>query len=73
MSKYNLDTVDSFYTGTGETMLDALDGARIFSIKKATDKRFHIIEKCDDYFEAYLTKDELKDLGLELIALSEEQ
>lgn len=70
MSKYNLDVDGSSYEGEGDTMIEALKYARIFSIKKQDNGKFKIKEKCDDYFYAYLTKEQLKDLAKELLELS---
>lgn len=41
-----------------ETVSSALNGAHIVSINKTSDGRFHLVEGCDEHYEAYLTKDQ---------------
>lgn len=55
---------------TGEDLLDALDGARVFSVKKLDDGRFCFEESCDQYFSANLTKDQVLALAEELRAMA---
>ena len=52
-------------------LLEYLDDHRIFEIEKV-DAHFSITEKCDCYFCVVLTKEQLKQLGEEIIKLSEE-
>lgn len=50
----------------GETMLEVLDNARIFNIKKIKNDEFEIEESCDDYFAVTLNKNQMKLLINEL-------
>jgi|GEM_PF-3694305 len=52
-----------------KSMLDAMGGLRIFSVKKS-DGLFRVQESCDHYYAAHLTKEQLYDLGVEIINLS---
>ncbi len=55
-----------------KSILEILSENRIFCIEKYKgDEKFYIGECCDYYFTYPLTKDELKQLGQELIELSE--
>lgn len=65
-----LDGDGSFETPRGETVLDALDDARVFAIEASGDGRFRFIERCDDYFRAILTKEQVLLLADELRALA---
>ena len=58
--------------GKGTTVLDALEDANIFSICRLYDGKFRFIEMCDQYFDAELTKDQMKDLIKDLEALINE-
>lgn len=41
-----------------ETVSLALQGSNIVSISKEPDGRYKFVECCDEYYEAYLTKDQ---------------
>ena len=65
-------TIENEYGGVdGETLLEALHYARIFSVEKKEDGRFCFRESCDDYFCAILTKEQVLALADELRALVE--
>ena len=53
-------------TASGDSLLDALSEARIFSITKTDQGDFVIMENCDDYFRAVLTKEQMIDLSDEI-------
>lgn len=53
------------------TMLDLMDEKQIFFIRKEPDGTFIIEERCDTFYNARLSKDELRQLGQEIIALAE--
>lgn len=55
--------------GSGDTLLEALANARVFSVSKTGDN-YCIEESCDNYFNAVLTPKQLYDLGVELQALA---
>ena len=70
---------------TSDSMITVMGEQRIFSIKIATEKNwpkpflpgikegevyFQIEEGCDNYFETYITPEQLYQLGKELIELS---
>lgn len=55
---------------SGESLLDALKKAYVFSIEKKADGRFYIEEECDNYFHATLTRDQVLALAEELRALA---
>ena len=55
---------------SGTNLLDALDGARVFRVKKMDDGRFFFQETCDYYFGATLTKTQVLALAEELRALT---
>lgn len=46
---------------------------RIFRLEAMPDGRFRIEERCDGYYYAYLTADELRALGQELFDFANEQ
>ncbi len=53
-------------TVSGDTVLEALEKAEIFKVTPLRDGRFLVNELCDEYFIAYLTKDQLLALAEEL-------
>jgi len=53
-------------TASGDTVLEALENAEIFKVTPLRDGRFLVNELCDEYFIAYLTKDQLLALVEEL-------
>ena len=55
---------------SGETLLDALDKARVFSVTKQETGLFQIEESCDGYYSAFLTREQLLALADELRALA---
>jgi hypothetical protein len=64
-------TIDDGGDGaSGETLLDALDEARVFNLSKEETGLFRINESCDRYFFAVLTRDQLLALADELRALA---
>lgn len=65
-----LDGDGSDFPPRGETVLDALDDARVFKIKATKDGRFRFKERCDDYYRAVLTKEQVLLLVDELKALA---
>lgn len=64
-----LDGDGSFETPRGETVLDALDDAKVFAVGATDDGRLLFIERCDDYYRAILTKEQVLLLVDELRAL----
>jgi hypothetical protein len=52
------------------TISESLDDNRIVSVTQQPDGRFQILEKCDDYFAAYLTREQLLAWAEELKALA---
>ena len=60
-------------TVTGETILDALDNARIFNVSREQERpaRFRIEESCDNHFAAVLTREQLLALADELRAMAD--
>lgn len=59
----------------GDNCLDALREANIFSIGKVgggDSLAFCISECCDGYYKAYLTKEQMIDLGNEILNLANE-
>ena len=55
-----------------KAMLWAISENRIFTVEKTEDKTFVIMERCDDYFSIEVTASQLRDLGMELIAIADE-
>lgn len=53
-----------------ETVLAALEDARVFAVKATKDGKFRFRERCDDYFSAILTKEQVLLLADELRALA---
>jgi hypothetical protein len=52
-------------------MLERVDAGRIFSVVVSEDRKTaKLYEECDRYFHETVTKDELAQLGRELIHLS---
>jgi len=70
MAKYTLNPDALLGKGKGDTILEALVDAEVFEIEKEEDGDFYISELCDNYYGANLTKEQLIDLGNELIALA---
>jgi hypothetical protein len=68
-----LDTGDDLYTGEGYTVIEALNDARVVSIDRLEDGRIAFAERCDDYFIAVLSQDQVRELARELIALIGEE
>lgn len=64
--------VDTTAYGPAEypTISKALDEQRIISITKCEDGRFELRERCDDYFAAYLPREQLVAWANELLALA---
>lgn len=54
----------------GESILDALENARVFSISKKEDKTFTIIEECDRWFGADLNIEQMLKLSDEIRELA---
>lgn len=52
-----------------KTILEALSENRVFNIKLEQGK-FRIKEGCDNFYDLYLTPEQMKELGEEIIALS---
>ena len=73
MARYALPPNWEGFTGrdlaSGDTLLEALANARVFSVSKTGDN-YCIEELCDDYFNAVLTPQQLYDLGTELQSLA---
>ena len=73
MARYALPPNWEGFTGrdlaSGDTLLEALANARVFSVSKTGDN-YCIEELCDDYFNAVLTPKQLYDLGMELQVLA---
>lgn len=68
-TKYNLKTAVEFCPGKGESIIQALKKARVVSITEK-DGITTIRERCDEFYEAYLTKDELIAFAIELLNLA---
>lgn len=64
-----LDGDGSDFPPKGETVLGALDDARVFKVKATEDGRFRFRELCDDYYRAILTREQVLLLADELRAL----
>lgn len=54
-----------------ETILAGLKADQIFSVWANGDGTFEFSEECDGYFKATLTREQLKSLASELLALAE--
>jgi hypothetical protein len=65
-----LDGDGSDWTPRGETVLDALDEARVFAVEATDDRSFLFVERCDDYYRVILTKEQVLLLADELRALA---
>lgn len=64
-------TIDNGHDGaTGETLLDALEVARVFSVQKEGPGCFRIEECCDNYFFGLLTTEQMLALADELRAMA---
>ena len=70
MAKYILNPGALMSKCEGDTILEALVDAEVFQIDKKEDGDFYISELCDKYYGANLTREQLIDLGNELIALA---
>ncbi len=55
---------------TSQTMLGLMAECQIFSVDPTPDGKFKILERCDDYFSADLTKEQVLALAQELIDLA---
>lgn len=66
--------IDCTCYGPGEypTVLEALEENRVFSVKRQKGGRFRVQEECDRYYAAYLTPEQLRALGQELIEMAAE-
>jgi len=53
-----------------DKLLDGLAGCRVVQFSKLQDGNFDVQEMCDEYFGVKLTKEQLIDLGNEIIALA---
>lgn len=53
----------------GQTILKALERARIFSVSE-NGNMFEFTEECDCYFTRILDREQLLKLGIELIAMA---
>jgi len=67
--KYNLETAVEHLPGKGDSIIQALKNARVVSITEK-DGVITIMEKCDGFFEVYLTKEELLVFVVELLTLA---
>ena len=65
-----LDGDGSDWTPRGKTVLDTLDDSRVFAVEANDDGRFLFVERCDDYYRAILTKEQVLLLADELRALA---
>lgn len=65
-----LDGDGSDWTPRGETVLDALDEARVFAVEATDDRSFLFVERCDDYYRVILTKEQVLLLADELRSLA---
>lgn len=74
MKKYKLD-IDAYGDDLieSDSILGALADNRIFRIKKTQKGLFNIREQCDEYFQGNLTKEQLIELGKEIIKLAEKE
>ncbi len=54
-------------------MLQMLKDKRVFDVDAVHDGMFQITEGCDGYFTVFLTEQELRQLGQELIAMADRQ
>lgn len=55
-----------------DSILEALENQRVLAVTKHADGLFLIEERCDANFGVFLTPDQLKTLGRELIAIAEQ-
>lgn len=53
------------------TILEHLKSEKVFSIERDGD-RFMVTEECDGWFGEWLTRDELRQLAGEILALADE-
>jgi hypothetical protein len=67
--KYNLKTEDEVFPGKGCSVIEALKKARVVAITKK-DGMISIRERCDEFYEAYLTKEDLIAFSVELLNLA---
>ena len=68
MSKYKINSEDD-YVCDADTILDALSSCNVLDIEKLEDGKYRLWEGCDSYYFIDLTKEEIKDLGQELIKM----
>lgn len=64
-----LVTGDDLYRGEGETVIEALNDARVVDISRSTRGTVILTERCDEYFSAELTAAQIRALCGELMAL----
>jgi hypothetical protein len=67
--KYSIKQDGSKPNETADSMLEGMVKSCIFSVVKG-DGWFEVDECCDNYFRVYLTPEQLRALGEELVALS---
>jgi len=67
-----LHTVDCWAYGPAEasTISEALADNRVIKVTPIADGKFQVLEKCDDFYGATLTAEQLAEWGRELIALA---
>ena len=53
------------------SILDGLYEKQVCSVSRMPDGRWRVEDRCDEYFAAILTTDQLRQWGEELIALSQ--
>jgi hypothetical protein len=68
-TKYDLETADEDFPGKGDSIIQALRKARVVSITE-NDGIVAIRERCDEFYEAYLTKEDLIAFSIELLNLA---
>lgn len=55
---------------TRDTVLAALEEAQVFKIVRQDDGRFEIVERCDEWYGAFLTREQMLMLADEIRALA---
>lgn len=71
MSKYTLCPEHDAFRGEGDTLLDALNDARVLEVEPYEDGA-RLREACDRYFNVVLSAEQLRALALELVQLADE-
>ena len=61
---------DGLENSFGETVLAALCEAQVFIVDKTNDGRFRFTERCDDYYSAILTRDQMLLLAAEIAEMA---